>query len=60
MDGFYSFCSNLLAVLVYYFRVGDVGSWAVVGNAAFVNCIGDMIIMFFYCLFSKHLLDSPM
>ena len=54
------FSDILFVVLVYYPEVGDVGSRVVVGNAVFVSCTGDMTIVFFYTLFSKHLLDSPM
>ena len=45
MDGF---SSNLFAVLVYYFEVGDVGLWTAVGNAVYVNYTGDITIVFFY------------
>ena len=34
--------SNKNGFLVYFLEVGDVGSWMVVGNAAYVNCTGDM------------------
>ena len=54
MNDFSCFYSNLFAILVYYLKVGDVSSLGVVGNAVFVNYIGD------FTLFSKHLLDSPM
>ena len=50
MNGFSSFFGNLFGVLVYYVEVGDVGSWVVVGNAVYVNCIGDMTIVFFYSI----------
>ena len=43
--------SNLFAVLVYYHEVGGVGSGVIVGNAMYVNCTGDMTIVFFHCLF---------
>ena len=45
MDGF---SSNLLAVSVCFCKVGDVGLGMVVGNVVFVNCTGDMTIVFFY------------
>ena len=51
MDGFSSFSSNLFAVLVYYHEVGDIGSWGVVRNDVYVNCIGEMTIAFFYPIF---------
>ena len=53
------FSGNLLAVLVFYLEVGDFGFRMVVGNAVFVNCTGNMGIVFLN-VFSKHLLDSPM
>ena len=31
----------------------------VVGNEVFVNCTGDMTIVFSFILFSKHQLNSP-
>ena len=55
MDGF---SGNLFAVFVYFLEVGDVGlGWLL--EMLFVNCIGNMIIVFFYSI-SKHLLHSPM
>ena len=42
---------NLFAPLVYYIEMGNVSSWVVVGNAVFVNCTGDMAVMFFYSIF---------
>ena len=47
MDSFSSFSGTLFAVLVYYLKVGNVGFGVVVGNAVFVNCTGDMTIVFF-------------
>ena len=51
MNGFSSFFGNLFSVLVYYLEVRDVGSGLVVGNAPFVNCTGDMTIVFFHYIF---------
>ena len=51
MDGF---SCTLFAILVYYLEVGDIGSGVVVGNTVFVNCIGDMAIVFFYCIFQTY------
>ena len=51
MDGFSSSSGNLLAVLVYYLEVGDVGSGVVDGNAVLVNCTVDMAIVFFNAIF---------
>ena len=47
MDGFSSFYGNLFAVLFYYFEMGDVGFGMIVGSTMLVNCIGDMIVVFF-------------
>ena len=47
MNNFSSFYGNLFAILVYYLKVGDVGS-----GVAVVNCTGGMTIVFF-TLFSK-------
>ena len=55
MDGFCIYSGTLFAVLVYYLEVRDIGSWMAVGNAVFVNCMGDMIIVLFFLYF----LDSP-
>ena len=49
--GFSIFSGNVFAALVYYPEVGDVGMGLVVGNAVFVNCTGDMTIVFFYSVF---------
>ena len=51
MNSFSSFSGNLLAILVYYLEVGDVGFGVVVGNAVFVNCTGYMTTVFFYSIF---------
>ena len=51
MNGFSSFSSNLFGILVFYLEVGDVGSGMVVGSTVFVNCTGDMTIVFFYSIF---------
>ena len=56
MDGLSSFSGNLFAVLVYYLEVGDDCVEVVIGNAVFVNCTGEMTIVFIYS-FSKHLLN---
>ena len=45
MNGFSVY---LFVVLVYYLEVGDVGLGVVIGNTVFVNCTGDMTIVFFY------------
>ena len=37
MDSFYSFSSNLFAVLVYHLEVGDVGMGVVTEDAVYVN-----------------------
>ena len=47
LDGFFSFSGKLFTVLVPYHEVGDVGSVMVAGNAVYVNCTGDMTIVFF-------------
>ena len=46
MNGFYSFSGNLFSILVYYFEVENNGLGVVVGNVVFVNCTGDMTIVF--------------
>ena len=51
LDGFCIFSGTLFAVLVYYLEVEDTGSGVVVGNAVFVNCTGDMNIVFCYSIF---------
>ena len=51
MDYLSSFSGNFFAVLVYYFKVGDVGFGVVVGNAVFINCTDDLTIVFFYSIF---------
>ena len=50
---------NLFAVYVCYLKVEDVGLGMVVGNAVYVNCTGNMTIVFF-THFSNHLLGFPM
>ena len=45
------FSSKLFADLVYYLEVGYVHSGMVIENAVFVNCTGNMIIVFFYPIF---------
>ena len=39
---------SLFSILVYYLEMGDVGLEMIVGNAVFVNCTGNMTILFFY------------
>ena len=51
INDFCSFSSNLFAILICYLEVGDVGFGFVVGNVMFVNCTGDMAIVFFYSYF---------
>ena len=51
MEGFSSFSGNVLAVLVYYLKVGDIDLRVVVGNNNHVNYTGDMIFVFFYSIF---------
>ena len=48
LDDFSSFSGNLLAVLVNYFEMEDIASGVVDGNAVFVNCTSEMIIVSFY------------
>ena len=48
MDGFSGY---LFALLVYYLEVGDICLVMLVGNAMYVNCTGDMTIMFFNSIF---------
>ena len=50
IDGFLIFSVNLFVVLVYYIKVGDVGSGMVVGSD--MTCV---LLLFF-----KHLLGSSM
>ena len=52
-DGFSCFFGNLFAAMVYHLEVGDVGSDVVVRNTMFVNCTGDMPIVFFYSIFQS-------
>ena len=50
MNGFSSFPDNLLAILVYYFEVGDVGDVGfgmIVRHTVLINCTGDMTAVFF-------------
>ena len=49
MDGFSRFSSNFL--LSWILKWGDVGLKVFVQNAVFVNCTGDMTIVFFYSIF---------
>ena len=42
---------KLLSILVYSLEAGDVGSGVIVGSTVFVNCIGDMTVVFFYSYF---------
>ena len=51
LDDFSSFSGNLFAVLVNYFEMEDIGSGMVDGNAVFVNCTSEIIIVFFYSIF---------
>ena len=46
MDGLSSFSSDLFAVFVCYLKVEDAGSGEVLWNAVYVNCTGDMTIVF--------------
>ena len=51
MNCFSNYTGNLLAVLVYYLEVRDVGYGVIAGNDMFVNCTDDMTIVFFYSIF---------
>ena len=51
LDDFSSFSGNLFAVLVNYFEMEDIASGMVDGNAVFVNCTSEIIIVFFYSIF---------
>ena len=47
MNGFSGFPSNFLAILVYYFEVGDVGIGMIVGHTMLVNITRDVTAVFF-------------
>ena len=51
MDGFSSFTGSVFASLIYYLEVGYFGIGVVILNVVFVNCTGDMSIMFLYSIF---------
>ena len=47
------FSGNLFAISVCYLEVGDVGSGMVVGYIVFLNCTGDVTVVFFNSIFQK-------
>ena len=53
------FSGNSFAVLIYYFEVGDVGTWVVARFTVDVSCTAYMASIFFHSI-SRHLLESPM
>ena len=54
INSFSSFSGNLFALFIYYLGVEDVGLGVVVAKAAFVNCSGDMTIVFYSSIFQTY------
>ena len=48
MDDLSHFSGSFLAVLVYYFGMGDIGLGLIVGNAVYVNFNANITIVVFY------------
>ena len=46
MNGFSSFPGNLVAILVYYLEVGDVGFGMLIGHTVLMNCTGYVTAVF--------------